>query len=229
MDVLGFFLLVAASVPLVFAFQQAGIHVVSNSKTWSTALFIAPLVVGTICWVALFGWEWFISRRWADSISALFPMRLARSRVYMSAVAATMLTGFPYFIIIYALPTHFQVVYGRSALASGVALLPMLGASAIGSTLAGMLNGKRNNTFPLMVIGAALMLIGTATLSTLDSTKGSETRAYGLQVFIGFGFGMTISTSSLIAGMESELRDSGKFRSCFLTPRYSLPDPQCES
>lgn len=212
LDVFGFFLLIAASVPFVLAFQEAGIHVVENKNIWKAGLFVAPLVVGIICWFALFGWEWFVSQRWAESIGALFPMRLAKSRVYISAVIATMLTGFPYFVVIFSLPVRFQVVNGHSALASGIALLPMLGASAVGSTLAGIASGKKNNTFPIMMTGAALMLIGTASLSTLGNTAHTQARAYGLQVFVGFGFGLTISTSSLIAGMESEFRDSGK---CF--------------
>jgi hypothetical protein len=119
-----------------------------------------------------------------------------------------MLTGFPYFVVIYSLPTRFQVVNGQSALASGIALLPMLGASAIGSTVAGAASGKKNNTFPINVIGAAFMLVGTAALSTLDNVMATQARAYGLQVFVGFGFGLTVSNSSLLAGLEAELRDT---------------------
>jgi hypothetical protein len=207
-DFLGFLLLVASSVPFVISFQEAGIHVVSNKSIWTSAIFIAPLVVGSICFFALFGWEWLVARRWPNAIGALFPMRLAKSRVYMSAVLATMLTGFPYFVVTYSLPTRFQVVNGQSALASGIALLPMLGASAIGSTVAGAASGKRNNTFPINVIGAALMLTGTAALATLENTMTMQARAYGLQVFIGFGFGLTVSNSSLIAALEAELRDT---------------------
>lgn len=216
MDFLGFFLLIAASVPFVFAFQQAGIHIVEDKDIWKAALFVAPLVVGIVCFFALFGWEWFIARRWAESIGALFPMRLFKNRVYMSAVLATMLTGFPYFVVIFSLPVRFQVVNGHSALASGVALLPMLGSSAVGSTLAGIISGKKNNCFPVLMVAGALMVIGTATLSTLDNTAKTQARAYGLQVFVGFGFGLTVSTSSLLAGMESEIRDSGKFSNPFL-------------
>ncbi|KAF1843084.1 MFS multidrug transporter-like protein [Cucurbitaria berberidis CBS 394.84] len=207
-DFLGFFLLIASSVPLVFSFQQAGIHVVSNKSIWTSALFVAPLVIGTVCYLALFGWEWLIARRWPDAIGALFPMRLAKNRVYMSAVVTTMLVGFPYFVVIYSLPTRFQVVNGHSALASGIALLPMLGASAIGSTVAGAASRKKNNTFPVMVVGAAFMLVGTAALSTLDNVIATQVRAYGLQVFVGFGFGLTVSNSSLLAAMEAELRDT---------------------
>ncbi|KAJ4354458.1 uncharacterized protein N0V89_006195 [Didymosphaeria variabile] len=206
MDFLGFFLLIAASVPFVFAFQEAGIHVVSNANVWKTAIFVAPLIVGIICWIALFGWEYIISVRWSASINAFLPIRLAKRRVYMSAVAATMLSGFPYFVVIYSLPTHFQVVNDHSALASGIALLPLLGSSAIGSTIAGAVSSKKNNTFPVMITGAVLMVIGTATLSTLGIE--TQAKAYGLQVFVGLGFGLTIATSSMIAGTESEIRDN---------------------
>lgn len=129
----------------------------------------------------------------------------------MSAVAATMLSGFPYFVSIYSLPTHFQVVNEHSALASGLALLPLLGSSAVGSTVAGAISGKKNYTFPIMFIGAASMVIGTASLSTLGSQTHTQAKAYGLQVFVGLGFGLMISTASMIAGMESEIRDNGKF------------------
>lgn len=207
-DFMGFFLLVASSVPFVIAFQEAGIHVVSNSSIWTSPIFLAPCIIGGVCFFALFGWEWLVATRWPDSIGALFPMRLAKNKVYMSALIATLLTGFPYFVIIYSLPTRFQVVNGKSALSSGIALLPMLGASAIGSTLAGAASGKRNNTFPVMVVGAGLMLIGSATLSTLENVIPPQARAYGLQVFVGFGFGLTVSNSSLVAGLEAEFRDT---------------------
>ncbi|KAL1599693.1 hypothetical protein SLS60_007496 [Paraconiothyrium brasiliense] len=206
MDFLGFFLLIAASVSFVFAFQEAGIHIVSAANVWKTAIVVAPLVVGIICWMVLFGWECMISIRWSDSINAFLPLRLAKLRVYMSAVAATMLSGFPYFVVIYSLPTHFQVVNEHSALASGIALLPLLGSSAMGSTISGAVSGKKNNTFPVMITGAVLMVIGTATLSTLRIE--TQAKAYGLQVFVGLGFGLTIATSSMIAGMESEIRDN---------------------
>ncbi|KAF1968563.1 MFS multidrug transporter-like protein [Bimuria novae-zelandiae CBS 107.79] len=208
LDFLGFFLLVVASVPLVFSFQEAGIRIVSNKHVWKTAMFLAPLLVGTVCWIALFGWEYIVSIRWSASINPLFPLRLAKNRIYTSAVAATMLSGFPYFVVIYSLPTHFQVVNNHSALASAIALLPMLGSAAVGATIAGAISSKKNNTFPVMMTGAVLMLIGTATLSTLDSVNHTQAKAYGLQVFVGLGFGLTVSTSSMIASVESEFRDN---------------------
>ncbi|KAG9194836.1 hypothetical protein G6011_04871 [Alternaria panax] len=206
-DILGFLLLVASSVPFVLAFQQAGIHILLDSNVWSSALFVTPLAVSVLCFVALFAWEWFVARRWPDTIGALFPMRLAKNRVYMSAVMTTMLTGFPYFFIIYSLPMRFQVVNRKSAIVSGIALLPMLGASAIGTTIAGAASSKKNNTFFINVIGAALMLVGAASLSSLDNTLAPQARAYALQIFLGLGFGLTVSNSTLLATVEAERRD----------------------
>ncbi|KAF1835588.1 MFS multidrug transporter-like protein [Decorospora gaudefroyi] len=207
-DFLGFLLLIASSLPFVISFQEAGIHVISDKSVWTSAIFIAPLIGGTICFFALFGWEWLVGRRWPDAIGAIFPMRLAKSKVYISAIVATMLTGYIYFTVIYSLPMRFQIVNGKSSLASGIALLPMLAASAIGTTVAGAASGKRNNTFLVNVTGTALMLVGSAALSTLENVLAPQARAYGLQVLVGFGFGLTVSNSSLIAGLEAEVRDT---------------------
>ncbi|PVI05340.1 MFS multidrug transporter-like protein [Periconia macrospinosa] len=209
LDFVGFLLLIGASVPFVFAFQEAGIRVVMSTNAWSAAVFVAPLVVGIVCWIALFGWEYLIHIRWSNSIGALFPLRMARSKAYMSAVTSTVLMGFPYLVIIYILPIRFQIVNGRSALASGIALLPMLGSVAVGSAIAGPIAMKvRNSVFFIMFTGAAMMLIGTATLSTLTPESHDESKAYGLQVLVGLGFGLTISISSMIASVENEPRDS---------------------
>ncbi|KEQ70110.1 MFS general substrate transporter [Aureobasidium namibiae CBS 147.97] len=49
LDLLGFFLLIAASVLVVFAFQRAGLR----ANSWDTALFLAPLLVGCLCCLPL--------------------------------------------------------------------------------------------------------------------------------------------------------------------------------
>lgn len=211
MDFLGFFLLIAASVPFVFAFQQVGFDILEGDHVWRAAIFLGPLVVGIVCFVALFGWEYVLAIRGVESIHALFPARMAKSRAYVSAVISTMLMGFPYLAVIFILPLHFQIVNRHTPLASGIALLPMLGSVAIGSAISGPIVARvKNSTFPIMFTGSALMFIGTVTLATLDTTSSHEARAYGLQVFVGLGFGLTISTSSMIASAENERRDNGK-------------------
>ncbi|MCJ1433471.1 hypothetical protein MMC27_002833 [Xylographa pallens] len=204
LDIVGCVLLIAASVLVVFSFQEGGLGV----NAWGSAIFIAPLLIGCVCWALLFGWEAIVARRWEHSIAAIFPQRLMKRRVYMAGVLCTLLSGFPYFVVIYSLPLRFQVVNEKSALLAGIGLLPMLASAAVGSTLGGGLNSKKNRAFQTLLAAACLMLIGTSLLSTLSNTLDIEPKTYGFQVFIGLGFGLTVSTVSVLGSAESELRDN---------------------
>lgn len=98
-------------------------------------------------------------------------------------------------------------------------------ASSYGSMMAGMITGKKNRTFLVLVIGSCLMVIGAACLSTLSNTIDVQAKTYGFQVFMGLGFGLTVATSSIVspitrkrtsnltyrqlATIECELRDHG--------------------
>lgn len=203
MDSVGCFLLVAASVLVVFSFQVGGLR----GSAWGTALFLAPLLVGCLCWVLFFGWEFAVLRFWHQTVAPIFPPRLLQRRVYTAAVLATLPTGFVYFVVIYSLPIHFQIVNGKSALGAGIGLLPMLGSAAIGSMLGGMLSAKKNRIYQVLVVAACLMVIGAGLLSTLTAKLGTEPSGYGFQVLVGLGFGLTVSSVSMLAATESEIRD----------------------
>ena len=129
LDVVSCVLLIAASVLVVLAFQESGI----NPDSWRTAAFLAPLIVGCFCWLVLFAWEWFIDRFWPNVLS-MMPLRLLKRRVYVAAALSTLLTGFPYFVIIYSLPLRFQVVNEMTPLAAGLGILPMVGSAAYAET-----------------------------------------------------------------------------------------------
>jgi hypothetical protein len=205
-SLVGCILIIAASVLVVFSLQEAGIR----TNAWNTAIFIAPMVVGCICWVLLFGWEVIVAYHWEDSMATMFPLRLIKRQIYMAYVVSTMLMGFPYFMVIYALPLRFQVVNRKSSMTAGISLLPLLGSVAIATVVGGGVNSKRNNTFYTLIAGSCLMMIGTALLSTLPNAVEVPARAYGFQIFVGLGFGLTVSTVSLGASLESEVRDNSK-------------------
>lgn len=204
LDIVSAGLVIAASVLLVFSFQEAGV----KADSWKTALFIAPLVIGCLCWAGLVGWEVFVAKHWERrKLATMFPLRLMKRRVYMGYALSTLLAGFPYFTVIYSLPLRLQVVDGKTPLGAGLSLLPILGATAVASTIAGGVNSKKDRSFGTLMVGSLFMIIGTATLSTLSNTH-LQSKMYGFEVFVGLGFGLMVSTVGLGATLECELRDS---------------------
>lgn len=197
LDFLGSFLLIAASVLVVFAFQQAGL----TPNSWTKAIFLAPLLIGLLCWIILFAWEFFASHH---SISTILPPRLLKRRIYTSAVIVTTPTGFANFIAIYSLPLHFQIVNGTSSLTAGVALLPMLASAAVGSILGGL---TAAHSFPALAVASALMALGSGLLSTLSLHHGVQAKTYGFEVLLGLGLGLSISSSTLVAATNCERGD----------------------
>ncbi|KAI0482118.1 major facilitator superfamily transporter [Xylariaceae sp. FL0804] len=204
LDYPGSVLVIAASVLVVFAFQSVGS---GTTDRWSQAVFIAPLVVGLVAWVGLFAWSFLIEKRWGETMAAALPLRLLRNRVYASAVLSTTFLGFPYFLVIFEFPLRLQVVNGKDALVAGLMLLPMLVSSAFGSMLSGAVNGRKDKMFETMLIATCLMLLGCGLLSTQSDSQHLQTKSLGFLVFVGLGFGLTVSTSTMIAGLHSSLRD----------------------
>ena len=66
-DFIGAVLLLAASVLLVFGLQQGGI----GAFAWNSAVVVATLTMGSICWLALAAWEWSIRHKPEASILPL--------------------------------------------------------------------------------------------------------------------------------------------------------------
>ncbi|UQC75866.1 major facilitator superfamily transporter [Colletotrichum lupini] len=203
LDIVGSFLLVAASVLVVFSFQNVG----SDGNKWRQAVFIAPVTVGGVCFILLLGWEALVAKFWSSRIMAAIPMRLLRNRVYVATILNTMFLGFPYLLVIYAFPVHLQIVNGKSSLLAGILLLPMLGSVALGTTLGGIINKKKNRLFETMTTASCFVCIGCGLMTTLSSSVELEPKALGFLTFIGFGFGLSATSSTVLGATESEIPD----------------------
>lgn len=206
LDFVGSFLLVAASVLVVFSFQNIG----ADGKKWNQAIFIAPVTVGCTCFIALIGWEALVDRFWGKRIMAAVPLRLLRNHVYVAAMFNTMFLGFPYLLVVYAFPIRLQIVNGKSSLVAGVLLLPMLGSVALGSTIGGLVSKKRNFLFETMLVASCFMALGCGLLMTLSSSADLEPRALGFLTLLGFGFGLSATSSTIFGTTESEIPDHGR-------------------
>ncbi|KAK8059704.1 hypothetical protein PG996_009634 [Apiospora saccharicola] len=203
LDYPGSVLLIAAATLVVFPFQHAG----SAGNVWGKVIFLAPLLVGISCWIALIVWTWYADRRWGDKLAAAFPMRLMRKRVFTATILHTGFVGFEFVMLVYAFPLRLQVVNGKSALLAGVMLLPLLGASAVGSMAAGKLNSKKDWICETLVFAGSLMVLGCGLLSTQSATADVEAKALGLLVFVGLGFGMSAASATTLANIHTAVQD----------------------
>ena len=204
-DYTGSVLIIAAAVLVVFAFQNAG---ESPHMTWGTAIFIAPLTVGIVLWLALVGWGYLAGHFFNDRISLAFPINLFRNRAYAAAAISTLFMGYPYFLLDYAFPLRAHVVDDKSPLLAGIMLLPMLGATAVGSILTGVLSRTKNYLFETMLAGACLMTLGVG-LMTLVHDSGDDAKALGFIVFAGLGFGLNVASATMLTSFEVPVVDYG--------------------
>jgi MFS family permease len=130
----------------------------------------------------------------------VLPLRLFRDRVFTVASAAAFATTLSLFAAIVFLPVFLQLVTGAGATQSGLLTLPLLGAGALSTIVAGQIMARtgRYKIFP--VIGLAGMSAGLLLFSTLGST-GSRAAAALFMVVFGAGFGMV--TQILVVAIQN--------------------------
>jgi hypothetical protein len=201
-DFPGALLNLAGSVLVVLGLQEAG----AGAYAWGSSVVVGTLVVGCVCWLLLFVWEYYVAKKHLNSIAAMFPLSLLSHRPMLMGIVSTLLTGFVFFLVIISLPLRFQIVNLKSPAAAGVHLLPLLCAAGFGSFLGGAISSKKNFTFYTFIAAACLIIIGSALLSTLDSSVSIEGKCYGFQVILGLGVGLTFSSISLMASLETDFR-----------------------
>lgn len=205
LDYLGSLLAVAAAVLVVLAFQSTA---TLANRGWNSAMFLAPLLTGLFAWGLLISWQLLIQYRYKNRFASAFPVYLFRNRVYTTAVLNTLLLGFPYLLLIYAIPIRIQVVSGQSSLTAGVMLLPMLGTSALGSMASGRINAVKNYTSETLLAGSIFMTLGCGLLMTLDDGP-DDAKLLGFITFCGLGFGLTVASSTMLSSVEVPIRDFG--------------------
>lgn len=113
-------------------------------------------------------------------------------------------------MLVYVVPLRIQVVGEKSALLGGVMLLPMLGTVAIGTILGGAVNAKRSVIVETMFVGSCLMLLGCGLLTTLSTSTLDSAKLLGFITFCGLGFGLAVTSSTIIPAIKIAPKDYGK-------------------
>ncbi|RLL98909.1 hypothetical protein CFD26_104495 [Aspergillus turcosus] len=203
-DILGFVLFAPAAIQLLLALQYGGNQYGSNSAT----------VIGLFCgsgamFVIFLAWEHRMGK------DAMIPFHVVRNRI-VSCSCAVIMTLFGMTITVsYYLPIYFQAVRGKTALVSGVDLLPSVLCQIVMALVSGALTGIIGYYLPFTVLGAILNAVGCGLLSTLSPTTPTVEWA-GYQALTGFGRGAAVQTP-MIAVQNAVLPDDMSTAMAILT------------
>jgi EmrB/QacA subfamily drug resistance transporter len=195
-DYLGAGLLAAAVSAIVLDCTLGG-----TSYKWGSA-FTIVLGVGAIALVAGF----VLAERRADE--AVLPPRLFTNRVFSVTSAVGFIVGFALFGSITYLPLFLQVVNGASPTGSGLLLLPLMAGLLITSIASGQLISRTGRYKPFPIAGTAILCVGLALLSGMDSTTTHiESSLY--MFVVGLGLGLVMQVLVLAVQNSVEYHDLG--------------------
>jgi EmrB/QacA subfamily drug resistance transporter len=163
---------------------------------WASAAAFFCYIAGAVG-LASFVW---IQHKMGDD--ALIPLRLFRSPTFAVASAQVTIIGMAMFGGLSVIPLYLQIVKGASPAASGLLLLPMVGALMLSSMTVGRITARtgRYKIFP--VIGSVLMVIGMAVLTRI----GADTPLWQTDLYTAlFGLGLGMNMQSLVLAMQNSV------------------------
>ncbi len=145
----------------------------------------------------------FTALLWIESRAAdpILPLPLFRGRLFSTASAHGVLTGWAMFGSLSFLPLFVQSVLGTSAMQAGITITPMLlgwvTASIVGTRLILVVGFRR-----LGVIGTSLFALGALLLSGV----GADTSQISLMIFVTLmGIGMGLSVPSFLIAVQTSV------------------------
>jgi len=167
-------------------------------------LLLGLMESGTYSWILIAGAViLFVLLLWVErrAIDPILPLQLFRDRLFSTATAHGILTGWALFGSISFIPLFVQAVLNTSATQTGITITPMLlgwvTASIIGTRL-------------LLTIGyRKLGLVGTATFTVgafLMSRAGMNSSQISLMIFVALmGIGMGLSIPGFLIAVQTSV------------------------
>ncbi|KAI1403960.1 MFS general substrate transporter [Hypoxylon fuscum] len=155
-DFSGAFLLVVA-----ISIQLVGLSLGGNELPWSSPWVILSLV-GSVVLLGLFLWV-----EANTTAIPVIPLRMFKGRLPVFTQLANVCAGLSAYAYLFLLPLFFQIVLLDSATTAGARLaIPSL-ATPIGGLIAGVVMSRWGKLITLVRIGAILMAIGNALVTSL--------------------------------------------------------------
>ncbi|KAH1671062.1 hypothetical protein KXV68_004814 [Aspergillus fumigatus] len=193
-DIFGFVLFAPAAIQLLLALEYGG-----NEYAWDSATVIGLFCGAGATFLVFTAWEHRMGK------DAMIPFHVIRNRIVSCSCVVIMFLFGMTITASYYLPIYFQAVRDKSALVSGVDLLPGVLCQIVMALVSGALTGRIGYYLPFAVLGGILNSVGCGLLSTLSPTTPTRDWA-GYQALIGFGRGAAMQTP-MIAVQNAVLPD----------------------
>jgi EmrB/QacA subfamily drug resistance transporter len=180
-DVAGAIALSIAVVCVLLACSWGG-----SRYAWNSPEVLAAGTCGVLAFVAFLR----IARRVPEP---LLPLALFRGQVFTVSSLASITFGALMFAVTIYVPVFVQGAQGRSATASGFALIPLLLTWTFMSFVCGQLISRTGRYRAFPIVGSAIVIVGVVLLSLLDADSSALQVAIAVAA-IGAGMGTMVQT-----------------------------------
>jgi EmrB/QacA subfamily drug resistance transporter len=195
-DYVGAALVVTTFTPLLLALSLGG-----TSYAWDSPRIVGLFMVSGLS-LALFLW---VESHTAD---AILPLRLFGIRTFRVAALGSFVVNMAFLGVVMFMPLYMQVVQGINATQSGLALLPLMGALILSTTVSGRLVTRTGRYKPFMVGGGVILLLGVISLTGIRSDTSTLDLAWRLAL-TGIGLGPAQSLFNLVIQNAVPVEDLG--------------------
>ena len=192
----GLVLMDAGAVAIVLMATWGG-----NQYAWTSPVIIGLGTAGLICW-GLFA---YVETRAADPI---LPWSILTNRTFIVSTAVGMLAMGGMIGVMSYLPTYLQMVYGYSATASGLLLVPITIGMLVSSILSGVLVSRTDRYKIYPVLGPLVAAGASFWLSRLTTTS-PVWQISAATFFMGAGIGMFFQLLVTVVQNAIEARHLG--------------------
>ena len=184
---------------LIYGFIAAGQY------GWSSPVAILAMVAGVAVLAAFAAWELHLTRR--PGGQPLVDLSLFRSARFSWGTILQAFGIFAMFGLLFAAPQFFQAVLGVNAMGSGVRLLPLMAAFAVGAGLADQV-ARRLTAKLTVAAGFAILAAGLVLGTTMTAATGDAFIAIWTAI-CGIGFGLALATAASAALVDLPKENAG--------------------
>ncbi|KAL1632701.1 multidrug transporter [Neofusicoccum ribis] len=179
MDWGGMVLLCGAVTALMYGLTTGG-----TQNPWKSAKVIATIIIGALGMIAFSVYEWY-------HVKPMIPPRLFANRTSAVGFGASFLHGFIFWAMSSYMILYFISSLDHSLFRASLDCLPGIGMLVVSSASSGFIYAKLKRFQKILNFAWALVVVGTALLSTLRPNSGPG-KYYGYQVIASIGGGMIL-------------------------------------